>query len=156
MLRCFLETFEEGRLAQQVSRQKMADCARTFFFPRSLPTTLSMMDQDKDSTISALRLTLNQFFFEFLYEFCIKIKFPVGTNYFDAELGKSNRTMREFPVHRKTHQFWVSSPIHKQAVRVSWQLPWQGFLLWCLLSVAWKGRARCASHPGWAHKATHF
>ena len=42
---------------------------------------------------------------------------------------------------------------NSQAVRVSWQLPW-GFLLWCLLSVAWKGRARCASHPGRAHKAT--
>jgi len=43
-LKCFLATFEEGKLAQQVSRKKMADQARTFFFPRSLPTTIPLTE----------------------------------------------------------------------------------------------------------------
>jgi hypothetical protein len=45
------------------------------------------------------------FFFEFPYEICIIFELPVGTNYFNVELGKSNGTMREFPAHKKTHQF---------------------------------------------------
>jgi hypothetical protein len=49
-----------------------------------------------------LRLGLNQIFFEFPYEFCIKIKLPTGANYFNADSAKAIVPMREFPVHRKT------------------------------------------------------
>jgi hypothetical protein len=58
-IKCFLVTFEEGKLAQQISRLWMAAQAKTFFFPRSLPTTIPITEPDEDSTISALSITLS-------------------------------------------------------------------------------------------------
>ena len=50
----------------------------------------------------ALRLGLNQIFFEFPYEFRIKIKLPTGAIFFNLNSAKAIGTMREFPAHRKT------------------------------------------------------
>jgi hypothetical protein len=57
---------------------------------------------DFSSSCMCLGSVFTRFFFKSPYEFHIKIELLAGTNYFNAELSKSNRTMREFPPHRKT------------------------------------------------------
>jgi hypothetical protein len=49
-------------------------------------------------------------FFEFPYEFRNIVEYPASANFVNAELSKSNRTMCEFPPHRKNS---VSSPIRQ-------------------------------------------
>ena len=52
----------------------------------------------------ALGSVFTRYFFKSfcMSSFCNIVGLPAGTNYFNGELSKSNRIMREFPLHRKT------------------------------------------------------
>jgi hypothetical protein len=55
-LKCFLATFNKGKLQQQLIRDKMSETARTFFFPRSLPTAITLRECDLESCVSTLSI----------------------------------------------------------------------------------------------------